>query len=454
MADVSISYKGNEIASMNESGAKTLLTGSCFCEGDITVAYTKPSGGPVEKKQINFIDYDGTLLYSYTKAEINDMASESDLPANPSHTGLTAQGWNWTLAQIKSQLTDAPDGDVWVGQMYITSDGKTRIYIRLEDGRLSPELGIGVNGTALIEWGDGTTDTVTGNDLDLVITTQHAYSSSGYYTISISVTGEICFVGDNNSTKLLSGVSSSSRVYQNSILCVEIGNGIETIGSSAFYNCYSLAVITLPNTVTSIKGTAFNNCYSLIGAVVPNSVTDIQGSTFYYCYSLCRVSIPCSVATIPFNMFANCFSLTSITIPKTVTSIKGSVVAACYSLRTVIIPNDVAALENSLFSSCYSLCSITIPNGVTSIGNEVFRNCRSISKITIPGSVTSIGNSAFASCYGLKECHIQAITVPTGGTGMFNNASTDFIIYVPAESLNDYQTASNWSTYASYMQGE
>ena len=43
MADVSISYKGNEIASMNATGVKTLLTGSTFCEGDITVAYTKPA---------------------------------------------------------------------------------------------------------------------------------------------------------------------------------------------------------------------------------------------------------------------------------------------------------------------------------------------------------------------------------------------------------------------------
>lgn len=43
MADVSISYKGNEIASMSATGVKTLLTGSTFCEGDISISYTKPS---------------------------------------------------------------------------------------------------------------------------------------------------------------------------------------------------------------------------------------------------------------------------------------------------------------------------------------------------------------------------------------------------------------------------
>lgn len=45
MADVTISYKGNEIASMSTTGVKTLLTSGAFCEDDITVAYTKSGGG-------------------------------------------------------------------------------------------------------------------------------------------------------------------------------------------------------------------------------------------------------------------------------------------------------------------------------------------------------------------------------------------------------------------------
>lgn len=45
MSDVSISYKGAEIAALDDSGTKTLLTSGKYCEGDISVAYTKPSGG-------------------------------------------------------------------------------------------------------------------------------------------------------------------------------------------------------------------------------------------------------------------------------------------------------------------------------------------------------------------------------------------------------------------------
>ena len=43
MPDVTISYKGSQIASMDASGTKTLLTEGKYCEDDITIQYTKYS---------------------------------------------------------------------------------------------------------------------------------------------------------------------------------------------------------------------------------------------------------------------------------------------------------------------------------------------------------------------------------------------------------------------------
>lgn len=45
MADVTITYKGNAIATMDASGTKTLGTQGKYCEDDISVDYDKPSGG-------------------------------------------------------------------------------------------------------------------------------------------------------------------------------------------------------------------------------------------------------------------------------------------------------------------------------------------------------------------------------------------------------------------------
>lgn len=45
MADITINYKGNSIATMDASGTKTLLTEGKYCEDDIEIEYVKPSGG-------------------------------------------------------------------------------------------------------------------------------------------------------------------------------------------------------------------------------------------------------------------------------------------------------------------------------------------------------------------------------------------------------------------------
>lgn len=45
MSDITISYKGSSIATMDASGTKTLLTEGKYCEDDITISYTQPSGG-------------------------------------------------------------------------------------------------------------------------------------------------------------------------------------------------------------------------------------------------------------------------------------------------------------------------------------------------------------------------------------------------------------------------
>ena len=78
------------------------------------------------KKDVNFFDYDGTVIAAYTAAEF---ANLSVMPNNPSHDGLTAQGWNWSLADAKTYVMTY--GALDIGQMYITSDGKTRFYITI-----------------------------------------------------------------------------------------------------------------------------------------------------------------------------------------------------------------------------------------------------------------------------------------------------------------------------------
>ena len=78
-----------ESLSVTQNGTYTAPTGKAYSPVTVSVS----GGGSVSapRKDVNFYDYDGTIVASYTTAEF---ANISALPANPSHTGLTAQGWN------------------------------------------------------------------------------------------------------------------------------------------------------------------------------------------------------------------------------------------------------------------------------------------------------------------------------------------------------------------------
>ena len=137
------------------------------------------------------------------------------------------------------------------------------------------------------------------------------------------------------------------------------------------------------------------------------------------------------------------------------TSIGNNAFSGCYSLSSINIPDGVTSIGSYAFSGCYSLSSINIPDGVTSIGSYAFYNCYSLSSINIPDGVTSIGSYAFSGCSFLKEVHLQPTTPPTlSNASAFSNTPSDMVIYVPQGTLEAYQQATNWTTYASQMQEE
>lgn len=373
---------------------------------------TIPSGGssaPGAPGDITFYDYDGTIVTSWT---LEELATKTALPDYPSHEGLTCQGWNWSLADLKTT-----NRKMNVGAMYITDDGKTRIYIRLEEGRTSPMLGVCPNGTVTVDWGDGTTpDTLTGTSTSTVKwTPNHAYATPGEYVIKLTVDGTMGFYGDGNAKtgsailRYSSDSDDRNRTYRNSVKRAEIGTGVTSIGSYAFGVCYSLAAIAIPNSVTNIESYAFNFCYSLAAITIPNSVTNIGGYAFNY----------------------------------------------CYSLATITISSGVTSVEYKAFNACYSLVSITIPNSVTSIRSGAFNACYSLASIAISGRVTTIESMVFYECYGVAFYDFTEHTsIPTlSSINAFTHIAADCEIRVPAALVGAWKAATNWSTYADHIVG-
>lgn len=431
-------------------------------DGYSSVTVNVSGGGGVEEKDVNFIDFDGSIVASYTAA---DFASLSALPANPSHSGLTAKGWNWSLSDAKTYV--ASYGKLWIGQMYVTDDGKTRIYIHLDNPDfLSPYLAIAVNGTVVVDWGDNSsTDTMTGTSNTTLKYQGHVYAATGDYTITLNPTsGKFTFYCSSQTyVNVLRSVGAqdnraTSRAYSGSITKIHIGNNAD-IGKDAFNYLVNCKAITIPNTVTSFGSYAFYNCNSLKSITIPNNMSSLSTYCFQYCNSLDRVSISRSVTEIGNYAFNYCRSLKTITIPNSTTTIGNSAFRACDIFDKITIPSSVTSIGTYVFYYDYALTAVKLSSGITSISDGLLQSCYSLKTIEIPSGVTSIGAYAFNGCNDALEYHLLPTTPPTlSNTNAFTGIQSGTIIYVPYSAdhsvLNNYKTASNWSTYASYMQEE
>lgn len=186
-----------------------------------------------------------------------------------------------------------------------------------------------------------------------------------------------------------------------------------------------------------------------IDSFIDDSITSIGSNAFSNCTLLTDVSCP-AVISIGDYAFSSCSSLTDASF-SAATSIGGYAFTSCSYLINASFP-VATSIGNNAFSNCSHLTNASFP-AVTSIGNNTFSSCYQLTTASFPAA-TSIGSSAFSYCGSLTTLILgntdQVATL--ANTNAFNNA-TNAIIYVPDALVSSYQSANNWSTYASRIKG-
>ena len=112
----------------------------------------------------------------------------------------------------------------------------------------------------------------------------------------------------------------NSGVANSSLSNVEIGYGVESIGSYAFASCSALKNVKIPASVKNLAANVFFNCGALETAIIEASGT-IGDNAFLNCKALKKVTLGPNVTGIGEYAFDSCISLSEITIPASVTSI-------------------------------------------------------------------------------------------------------------------------------------
>lgn len=401
-----------------------------------------------ERKDINFYDYDGILMYSYTFLETGRLDA---LPEPPAHDGLIFQEWNWTLDEIRTATIPAD-----IMATFDTIGGWTEIHLSLVSTlALTPEIlwrqtvAHGVD----VDWGDGSPIQTYAGSGNTNIIKNHTYETIGDYVIKLRANSGTFFLGVGTNSGII------RLPYSKFVTAIHIGSGGALLNNYGLYGhasgLISLRRVTIPNTITTI-GTGFlMDATALENIGLPRGITAIPANGFSKCSALRLVSIPYTVTEIKNNAFEGCNNLFTLSLPNSISIIGAHAFNGMRNLDTLHIKIDSDnKLNTYTFYSCSTLKKSLLEEGITSIAAISYTNCTSILEFDIPSTVTYIGDRALANFTTLLAMNCKPVVPPTcfDDSTVFRSLNSSCIIYVPTGSLSAYQNAPIWSEHASKMQ--
>lgn len=391
-----------------------------------------------EESDINFWDYDGTLLYAWTLAELAD---KTELPPLPSHDGLICQGWNWTLQDIKDAGRELD-----IGALYITDDGKTRLYVDVDTetwGDFVLNYWQSNRSATTVDWGDGTTPET--KNADSWIEHRHTYAASGSYVITMSVrTGTTMRLGNGSSGKMLISNGERDMGRCSMLTKVYIGERVTNITDQSFYGCVRLQSVSVPSGVVCGTWKTFESATQL--RVVTAAFSPSLYQSFYKCSNL-RAIASAKGTTMVQN---NSYTLSYTAVRQVNFDISSGFRARSLERAHIETVSGVVGT----FSPC-SLLEVTIPADATTFKSAAFQDDFSLRKVMCLGDIASIPAQVFQRCYALRYVDFTHCTaVPTlANVNAFDSTPSQLEIRVPASLADAWKAATNWSSLADHIVG-
>lgn len=246
-----------------------------------------------------------------------------------------------------------------------------------------------------------------------------------FYNCSYGTFGE-----DDLVLRLPIGLESIGRsaFYQTQLCGILIPGTVKTIGAYAFYGCPLLGmkdiqdesgnivaqgVLQLGEGIESIGSRAFSGCSGLEELVLPDSLVSLGERVFNGCTGLRSVTVGAGLETLSDYLFYNCTSLEHVVLSDGVKTIGAYAFRGCEKLTDLDMGNTVEVIGNYAFLGCSSLGSVNLPESVREIGKYAFRGLTSATVIYLRGNVERIGQHAFYGC-NLATIYCEG-SAPAGG---------------------------------------
>lgn len=194
---------------------------------------------------------------------------------------------------------------------------------------------------------------------------------------------------------------------------------VTTVGNRGMYECQNLQIFNAPN-MTRVGSESFRRCQKLETVICgPDCV--VESWAFMDCSNLTNLNFS-NIFKVLDNSF-NGAGFTKIDAPN-LTQLGSSSFTWCKALESVKM-----ALVKTIVTSSFSQCALlkkAVFSNVTKIESRAFFNDKSFETLVLEGN--SVATLSDANAFG--------------------STNSTFLVYVPDSLVEDYKSATNWSTYA------
>ena len=260
------------------------------------------------------------------------------------------------------------------------------------------------------------------------------YSAYSYYYGAFSDCTALTMIEIPASVETI-GAAAFMRCSKLATVTFEKGSKLKTIGGG-----YSSSVSSATTTAYSYYYGAFSDCTALTSIEIPASVETIKSTAFQGCSSLATVTFEkgsklktiggsyASYDAYYYGAFSDCTALTSIEIPASVETIKAAAFMRCSKLATVTFEkgSKLKTIDGYAFSCCWALTTVDM------------------SACT---QVTEIGYRAFYEDSKLQLFKIGTRTPPSCGDNAFWGINSYSVLKVPAGCVDAYKKAIDWNEF-------
>jgi hypothetical protein len=232
---------------------------------------------------------------------------------------------------------------------------------------------------------------------------------------------------------------------------------VEAIGPKAFAGAKNLKGVVIPSTVNFIGDFAFEGCDSLSDVVFPGGVVKFGQGVFFRCTALKNITPGSDWKSLDLNMFRWSQALETLRIPAKVENIQG--LKKLTALRTVEVDANnthFRAIDGALYNksgeTLYGVPRayegrLKVADGTKTVTEGALMGCESITELILPATIEQIsfretsGMMHLKTIVALWETPLRNAYGETGNQLLFQVATQDVKLIVPAASLKEYQKA-------------